>query len=101
MSSCGVIFTGYLLFQFEAELLNCLQQTCGISLSMEEMMSSWEKLVDPLINVAQKRKILTSVDEGNLKFVTFNFFCIKTRSYRKIIFPMVSCWFFPSQENIQ
>ncbi|CAH3016328.1 unnamed protein product [Porites evermanni] len=49
--------------EFEAELLNCLQQTCGISMSMEEMMSSWEKLVDPLINMAQKRKILTSVDE--------------------------------------
>lgn len=37
MSSCGVIFTRYFLFQFEAELLNCLQQTCGI-------MSSWESL---------------------------------------------------------
>jgi len=37
---------------------------------MEEMMSSWTKLVDPLINMAQKRKILTAVDEGNLKFVT-------------------------------
>lgn len=72
MSLCGVIFTRYFLFQFEAELLNCLQQTCGISMSMEEMMSSWEKLVDPLINVAQKRKILTSVDEGNLKFATCN-----------------------------
>ena len=39
-------------------------------MSMEEMMSSWEKLVDPLINMAQKRKILTSVDEGNLKYAT-------------------------------
>lgn len=60
---CGVIFTRYFFFQFEAELLNCLQQTVGISMSMEEMTSSWEKLVDPLINMAQ-----TSVDEGNLKF---------------------------------
>ena len=31
-------------------------------------MSSWTKLVDPLINMAKKRKILTAVDEGNLKF---------------------------------
>lgn len=73
MSLCGVIFTRYFLFQFEADLLNCLQQTCEISVSMEEMMSSWEKLVDPLINMAQRRKILTSVDEANLKFATCNF----------------------------
>ena len=65
---CGVIFTRYFFFQFEAELLNCLQQTVGISMSMEEMTSSWEKLVDPLINMAQ-----TSVNEGNLKFAICNF----------------------------
>ena len=33
-------------------------------------MSSWTKLVDLLINMAQKRKILTEVDEGNLTFST-------------------------------
>lgn len=37
---------------------------------MEEMMSSWSKLVDPLINMAHKRKILTEVDEGSLKCST-------------------------------
>ena len=51
-------------FQFEAELLNCLQRAYGIDLSIGDMVSSWRRLIDPLLNMAKKMRILTTIEEG-------------------------------------
>ena len=63
---CSVLMNTLLQFlQFEAELLNCLQQVYDINLSVEDMVSSWRRLIDPILNMAKKMKILTTLEEGN------------------------------------
>lgn len=42
--------------QFGTELLNCLQQVYDIDLSIEDMVSSWRRLIDPILNMAKKNE---------------------------------------------
>ena len=50
----SVLMNTLLFLQFEAELVTCPQRTYDIDLSIEDMASSWRRVIDPLLNMAKK-----------------------------------------------